>query len=187
MHILTTTTLRESTGCTADRADDWLPHITRACAIFGIDTPARLAAFLAQIGHESGRLAYVREIWGPTPAQQRYEGRVDLGNTQPGDGKRYMGRGLIQTTGRANYAATRDGLAAFVPSVPDFEAVPALLERPDMAALSAAWYWHSRKLNALADAGDFVAITRRINGGTNGLADRQALHRAACAALGVAA
>lgn len=185
--MLTIDILRSSTGCTASRAETWLPHIQRACELFGINTPARLAAFLAQIGHESGRLVYVREIWGPTPAQQRYEGRADLGNTQPGDGKRYMGRGLIQTTGRANYAATRDGLAAFVPSVPDFEAMPALLERPDMAALSAAWYWHSRKLNALADAGDFVAITRRINGGTNGLADRQALHRAACAAMGVAA
>ena len=179
--------LRASTGCTAQRAENWLPHITHACAIFGIDTPTRMAAFLAQIGHESGRLAYVREIWGPTPAQQRYEGRADLGNTRPGDGRRYMGRGLIQTTGRANYAATRDGLAAYVPNVPDFEAVPSLLERPDLAALSAAWYWSRRKLNALADAGDFVAITRRINGGTNGLQDRQALHKAACAALGVAA
>jgi len=185
--MLTERQLRSATGCTSDRAEAWLPHITRACEIFGINTPARLAAFLAQIGHESGRLAYVREIWGPTPAQARYEGRKDLGNSQPGDGKRYMGRGLIQTTGRANYRATRDGLAAFVPNVPDFEAVPALLERPDLAALSAAWYWHSRGLNALADAGDFVAITRRINGGTNGLADRQALHGAACAALGVLA
>lgn len=187
MDSLTTNILREATGCTASRAETWLPHIARACAIFGINTPARLAAFLAQIGHESGRLVYVREIWGPTPAQQRYEGRADLGNTHPGDGKRYMGRGLIQTTGRANYRATRDGLAAHVASVPDFEAVPALLERPDMAALSAAWYWHSRDLSALADAGDFIAITRRINGGLNGLSDRQALHSAARNAMGVPA
>lgn len=185
--MLTVDTLRAATGCTAARAQDWLAHIQRACDLFAINTPARLAAFLAQIGHESGRLAYVREIWGPTTAQLRYEGRADLGNTQPGDGKRYLGRGLIQTTGRANYRATRDGLAQFVPHVPDFEAVPALLERPDLAALSAAWYWHSRGLNALADAGDFVGITRRINGGTNGMADRQALHHAACLALGAAA
>ena len=81
-------------------------------------------------------------------AQRRYEGRSDLGNTQPGDSRRYLGRGLSQTTGRANCRATRDGLAQFVPHVPDFEAVPALLERPDLAALGAAWYWHSRGLNA---------------------------------------
>lgn len=181
--MLTAQQLRAATGCTPARAEAWLPHITRACDAFAINTPARLAAFLAQIGHESGRLAYVREIWGPTPAQQRYEGRADLGNTQPGDGKRYMGRGLIQTTGRANYRATRDGLAAWMPDVPDLEAVPALLERPDLAAMSAAWYWHSRKLNALADAGDFATITRRINGGTNGMADRLALYGAAQVAL----
>lgn len=179
MDLLTHEVLRAGTGCNAARADAWLPHIAQACEVFAINTPARLAAFLAQIGHESGRLVYVREIWGPTPAQRRYEGRRDLGNTQPGDGKRYMGRGLIQTTGRANYRATRDGLADYLPHVPDFEAVPALLERADMAAMSAAWYWHSRGLNALADAGDFVRITKRINGGTNGLADRQALHAAA--------
>lgn len=181
--MLTEQQLRAATGCTSSRAEEWLPHIARACETFAINTPDRLAAFLAQIGHESGRLVYVREIWGPTPAQQRYEGRADLGNTQSGDGKRYMGRGLIQTTGRANYAATRDGLAVYVPNVPDFEAVPALLERQDMAALSAAWYWHSRKLNALADVGDFVSITKRINGGTNGLADRQALYALAKGAL----
>lgn len=177
--MLTAQQLRAATGCTAARADDWLPHITKACETFAINTPARLAAFLAQIGHESGRLVYVREIWGPTPAQQRYEGRADLGNTQPGDGKRYMGRGLIQTTGRANYCATRDGLAAYLPNVPDFEAMPALLERPDLAAMSAAWFWHSRELNTFADLGDFIRITKRINGGTNGLADRLALYEAA--------
>lgn len=176
---LTQDQLRAATGCTQGRAEAWLPHIAPACEVFGITTPERLAAFLAQVGHESGRLAYVREIWGPTPAQARYEGRADLGNTKPGDGKRYMGRGLIQTTGRANYRATRDGLAQYLPHVPDFEAVPALLERADMAAMSAAWFWHSRGLNALADAGDFLKITRRINGGTNGLADRQALYAAA--------
>lgn len=181
--MLTAEQLRAATGCTAARADHWLPHITKACATFAINTPARLAAFLAQIGHESGRLVYVREIWGPTPAQQRYEGRADLGNTQPGDGKRYMGRGLIQTTGRANYSATRDGLAAYLPNVPDFEAVPALLERPDLAAMSAAWFWHSRELNTFADLGDFIRITKRINGGTNGLADRLALYEAAKAVL----
>lgn len=186
MDLLTTDTLIAGTGCTSDRAEVWLEHVQRACATFAIDTAERLAAFLAQIGHESGRLRYVREIWGPTPAQARYEGRADLGNTEPGDGKRFLGRGLIQTTGRANYRATRDGLAQFLPHVPDFEANPVMLERPDMAAMSAAWYWHSRGLNALADAGDFIAITRKINGGTNGLEDRQALYSDAREALRVA-
>lgn len=184
---ITPAALAAATGATPARALHWLPHIQHACHVFGINTPARLAAFLAQIGHESGRLVYVREIWGPTPAQQRYEGRADLGNTQPGDGRRYAGRGLIQTTGRHNYRATTAGLRAYAPNVPDFEAQPALLEQPAWAALSAAWYWHSRNLNVLADQGSddaFVAITKKINGGTNGLHDRRWLWAHAQQALG---
>ena len=184
---ITTDTLRAALGCSTLRAASWAPHIQRACQIFAINTPARLAAFLAQIGHESGRLQFSREIWGPTPAQARYEGRADLGNVQPGDGRRFAGRGLIQTTGRANYGATRDGLRQFMPDVPDFEANPILLEQPQWAALSAAWYWHSRGLNALADVGDFRRICLRVNGGTNGMADRLALWEKAKDALGVAA
>lgn len=180
---LTAQQLQSGTGANALRAAAWLPHVRRACAIFSIDTPARLSAFLAQIGHESGRLVYAREIWGPTPAQVRYEGRKDLGNHQRGDGRRYLGRGLIQTTGRANYRATCDGLRKFLLDVPDFEAAPERLEQPDMAAMSAAWYWHSRGLNALADVGDFERITRRINGGLNGQADRLALYQAAQGAM----
>lgn len=151
--------------------------------IFAIDSPQRIAAFLAQIAHESGRLVYVRELWGPTPAQLRYEGRADLGNTQTGDGFRYRGRGLIQTTGRANYAATRDGLVQFVPLVPDFEATPEMLEAPKWAALSAGWFWYAHGLNDLADGDQFMTITRRINGGTNGYADRVALWDGAKAVL----
>ena len=173
---LTTDILMACTGCNNGRALGWLPHIQHACDIFKIDTPQRVAAYLAQIGHESGRLVYVREIWGPTPAQTRYEGRADLGNTQPGDGRRYAGRGLIQTTGRANYRAARDGLRKVDPCAPDFEAEPEALERPKWAALSSGLFWHSRKLNALADVGDFFRITRLINGGTNGMADRLALY-----------
>lgn len=112
----------------------------------------------------------MREIWGPTPAQLRYEGREDLGNTEPGDGRRYLGRGLIQITGRANYAAASEALCE------DFVSCPGLLESYRWASLSAAWFWESRGLNALADAGDFDAITRRINGGQTGRADRLALH-----------
>lgn len=173
-------------GCSATRALAFADPLDAACSAYGINaTPERLAAFLAQIGHESGALRHVVEIWGPTPAQARYEGRKDLGNTQAGDGSRYRGRGLIQTTGRANHAAVRDRLRAKLGAeVPDFEAEPEALESPRWAAWSAADYWEWRGLNALADAGDFERITRRINGGLNGQADRlqrwdrarQALH-----------
>ena len=166
-----------ATGARIDRASAFLPHIVSAMAEFGIDSPARQAAFLAQIGHESGGLKYTTEIWGPTPAQSRYEGRKDLGNVQTGDGIRYKGRGLIQTTGRANYAATGRALGI------DLIANPEQLAEPVLAARSAAWFWQSRKLNALADSGDFVTLTRRINGGLNGIDDRMALHSAATEAL----
>lgn len=128
--------------------------------------PKRMAAFIAQIGHESGQLQYVREIWGPTAAQLRYEGRADLGNTVAGDGSRYRGRGLIQITGRANYVACGEALGF------DLVNHPELLEQPQYACLSAAWFWATKGLNTLADAGEFNTITRRINGGLNGLADR---------------
>ena len=138
-------------------------------AEFEINTPARQAAFLAQIGHESGQLRYVREL----ASGAAYEGRKDLGNTQPGDGVRFKGRGLIQITGRANYLKCGEALGL------DLIADPELLEQPINACRSAGWFWESRGLNALADAGDFLRITKRINGGTNGLADRQALYESA--------
>lgn len=175
--------LQAATGCTAERAARWLPHIGRACSLYNIDNPKRLAAFLAQIGHETQRLRYVREIWGPTPTQERYEGRSDLGNSQPGDGKRFMGRGLIQVTGRFNYRSVAAALRLVNAKCPDFERQPEALEMPEWAALSAAWYWHSRNLSKLADAGDFELITRRINGGLNGQADRVELYAAALNAL----
>jgi len=131
--------------------------------------PKRMPAFIAQIGHESGQLRYVREIWGPTATQLRYEGRADLGNTVAGDGSKYRGRGLIQITGRANYAACGEALGV------DLINHPELLEQPQYACLSAAWFWATKGLNTLADAGEFNTITRRINGGLNGLADRLAL------------
>jgi putative chitinase len=162
------------------RAMAWAVPITEAMDEFGIDTPERQAAFLAQIGHESGRMRYTREIWGPTSAQVRYEGRADLGNIQPGDGKKFMGRGLIQITGRANY--NECGIALGLPLCEQTE----LLEQPTHAARSAAWFWKSRNLNRFADSGDFVALTRRVNGGTNGLADREKLWIAAKDVLGVA-
>lgn len=159
------------------RADVFAPILADVMLFRQINTPTRAAAFLAQVGHESGQLRYLREIWGPTPAQTRYEGRADLGNTQPGDGKRFMGRGLIQITGRANYATCGAALGV------DLLAQPELLEKPQYAAGSAAWFWLQHNLNRFADRGDFVGLTRAINGGTNGIADRRALWERAKTAL----
>ena len=150
----------------SQRAGVFVPALNRAMQRYQITTLARQAAFLAQIGHESGQLKWVKEIWGPTPAQSRYEGRKDLGNTLPGDGKRFMGRGLIQITGRENYRRT--GSALGVPLLDK----PELLEQAEWAAASAAWGWSNRGLNELADAGEFEQITRRINGGLNGQRER---------------
>lgn len=91
--------LARATGARIDRATAYLQAIEEAMGEFQIDTPERQAAFLAQIGHESGGLHWLVELWGPTPAQERYEHRADLGNTRPGDGYRFRGRGLIQTRG----------------------------------------------------------------------------------------
>ena len=144
--------------------------LNTAMSRYGIVGRLRVAAFIAQIGHESGQFRYVREIWGPTAQQAGYEGRADLGNTVKGDGSKYRGRGLIQVTGRANYAACGEALGL------DLIARPELLELPQHATMSAAWYWSTRGLNTLADQGQFVKITRRINGGLNGQDDRQALY-----------
>ena len=178
------TALAAACDCSIMRASNWLAPLDAAMVAFKIDTAERAAAFLAQIAHESGRLQYVREIWGPTQAQARYEGRRDLGNTQPGDGYRYRGRGLIQTTGRTNYGRTRDGLRlAGVPDVPDFVEQPEAVEIPKWAAMSAGWYWKSHGCNELADVDNFEAITRAINGGLNGQPDRLALWEQAKRAL----
>lgn len=155
----------------------FVPVLNAAMGHYQIVGTKRVAAFIAQIGHESGQLKYVKEIWGPTAAQAKYEGRKDLGNTVTGDGSRYRGRGLIQITGRANYMACGEGLGL------DLIKQPELLEKPQHACMSAAWFWASRGLNTLADADQFDKITRRINGGQNGAADRQALYARALKVL----
>lgn len=172
--------LSQCTGATAERAELFAPFIDAAMDEFGIDTPARQAAFLAQVGHESGGLHWLTEIWGPTDAQRRYEGRIDLGNTQRGDGFKYRGRGLIQTTGRANYASAGAKLGV------DLEGSPELLAEPELASRSAGAFWQARALNKFADSGDFVKLSIRINGGLNGIDERTRLWTAAKAALGVA-
>lgn len=137
-------------------------HITEAMADFGIDTPLRKAYFLAQLAHESGSLQYVKEI----ATGGAYEGRKDLGNTEPGDGVRYKGRGLIQITGKANYKTCGDALGVDLVGNPD------LLETPALAAASAGWFWATHNLNASADSDDIKTNTRKINGGFTGLQDR---------------
>ncbi|WJJ95087.1 glycoside hydrolase family 19 protein [Neopusillimonas aromaticivorans] len=155
----------------------WYPHVRAACLEYGITGQVRVAAFLAQVGHESGGFRHTREIWGPTPAQQRYEGRADLGNTEPGDGSRFRGRGLIQITGRYGYQKASKALGI------DLIAVPEQLELKPMAARSAAWWWATHGCNEIADAGDFERLTRRINGALNGYPDRIARWAKAKAAL----
>jgi putative chitinase len=155
------------------KAQQYLPHLNRAMQEAGITTKARQSQFLAQLGHESGGLRYMEEI----ASGAAYEGRRDLGNTQPGDGRRFKGRGPIQLTGRANYAAASRALGI------DLVNNPQRAADPDVGFRIATWYWQTRGLNNLADQGNFREITRRINGGYNGLADREAYLRRAQAAL----
>lgn len=145
--------------------EKFLAPLNGAMTEFGIsENVERETAFLAQVLHESGGFHYVREL----ASGDAYEGRLDLGNTEPGDGVRFKGRGLIQITGRANYRKCGAALGV------DLIADPGLLESPELACRSAAWWWQAHGLNELADKGDFQAITKRINGGYNGWLDRVA-------------
>jgi putative chitinase len=137
-----------------------------AMAAAEMKTPLRRSHFLAQVGHESGELRYTEEI----ASGKAYEGRKDLGNTQPGDGPKFKGRGLIQLTGRANYVAFGRSIAA---DLTDGTACCRVAEDPAMAVQAAIWFWQTHGLNALADKDDLLAITRKVNGGTNGLDDRR--------------
>lgn len=165
------------------QAGVFISALNTAMLRFSINTPKRAAAFLAQIGHESGQLHYVREL-----GSEQYLSKYDtgtlatrLGNTpQPdGDGQKYRGRGLIQITGRDNYRQCSLGL--FGDDRLLF--LPELLEKPQWAAESAAWFWQQNGLNELADRDQFNSITRRINGGLNGLQDRLQLWARARAVL----
>ena len=174
---MTPSALANSTGATLLRSAIFQPLIDLHAPEFEINTPARMAAFLAQIGHETMGLRYLTEIWGPTPAQRRYEGRADLGNTRPGDGARFLGRGLIQVTGRENYS--RESIASGV----DFLSNPQRLAEPLYATRSAMRYWKTHGCNELADVGAFEQITKKINGGLNGYPERLGLWERAKEAL----
>lgn len=154
---------RRATGLAQKQAARWFPHVEAALFEYGILQPQRIAMWLAQVGHESGGFVYTREI----ASGKAYEGRKDLGNTEAGDGERFRGRGLVQVTGRANYKQAGDALGV------DLLQNPEMLESDELAARSAAWFWHSRNLNRFADAGDLEGCTRKINGGLTHLEDRR--------------
>ncbi|HZF84691.1 MAG TPA: glycoside hydrolase family 19 protein [Burkholderiaceae bacterium] len=181
--------LMAATGAARANASRKLQPLNIAMAAYAIDTPQRVAMFLANVGHETLGLVYAREIWGPTPAQVGYEGRADLGNVRPGDGKRFLGRGDLQTTGRGNYVRLSERLRARGIACPDFEAEPQALETDQWASFSAADYVDMRGLNRHADAGDFLAYSIGVNGRNkrtnlpNGWEHRKALFDAARSAL----
>lgn len=145
---------------------------------FEIDTPQRQAMFIAQTAHESMRYSHLEEL----ASGQAYEGRADLGNTRPGDGVKFKGRGCLQITGRTNYGRCSAALFGIDQILLDS---PEKLAQPLYAARSAGWYWDWKRLNALADANDFDGVTRRINGGLNGIVERRKLWARARYALGI--
>jgi putative chitinase len=166
---ITASEIRQLSSTAAARVVAGIVDHQDAIAQGGIDTPLRLCHFMAQLAHESAHFGVTREF----ASGAAYEGRKDLGNTQPGDGKRYRGRGLIQTTGRANYKEATADIRRMIPDAPDFEADPQELEEFPWALLAGISYWRRRNINADADRDDVVAVTRKINGGTNGLEDRK--------------
>lgn len=161
----TFTALFQKCGATIDRAQELAIAANVHFPAYGImDAPLRLAHFMAQLMHESGSFRYMEEI----ASGQAYEGRADLGNTQPGDGKRYKGRGPIQITGRANYRYFGGKIGI------DIERHPEIASYPSIGLHLALEYWSRNSLNARADADDVEDITKRINGGLNGFEDRKA-------------
>lgn len=143
---------------------------------YGLNKPHRAAMLLGQVLLESGEFRYDREIWGPTPAQARYDTRTDLGNTpeRDGDGKRLKGRGPIMITGRYNYAEYTKWARKLDRNAPDFVANPEAVNTDPWEGLVAIWFWATNGLNALADDGLVRSVTRRINGGYNHLSEREA-------------
>lgn len=158
-----------------ERLAKFYDPLISAMAEFGINTPKRAAAFIAQLLHESGSFKYMEEIASGAAYEPSANPKLakKLGNVKEGDGKRYKGRGAIQLTGRANYKAAGEALGL------PLEAQPELAAHSGNAVSIAAWFWSKNGLNELADADDFTGITKRINGGYNGLEDRRS-HWARC-------
>jgi putative chitinase len=160
----------------ADRAGTILTPLAKAMKEFDISSPKRRAAFLAQAAYESSELRHQEENFTNLDA---YENRADLGNTKPGDGKKYKGRGPLMLTGRSNYKAAGQALKL------DLEAHPELVSQPEIGCRVAAWYWKSQGLNELADRGDFRGITQHMHGDFVGLDARQKFYRQAKQVLGI--
>lgn len=157
-----------------ERAERFLPHLKDAMQVFKIDeTVKRMSAFLAQVAHESCSLQFTEEI----ASGKAYEGREDLGNTEFGDGRKFKGHGLIQLTGRANHQEYADYRSISI------EEVLRYLQTPAGATNVAGWFWNKKHLNELADADNFRKITRIINGGYNGYADRVKFYKRALLVL----
>lgn len=183
-------------ACSQATESKWIDSINAACTKYSINSRLRLAAFIAQVGHESARLTAVEEnlnysasgllatfgkyfdsasaaAYARQPQKignRVYANRMGNGSEASGDGYTYRGRGLIQCTGKSTYNSCSQGIGI------DVLNNPASLTSPPNAALSAGWFWNSRSLNDYADRSDFISITKKINGGTNGQADRQALY-----------
>lgn len=177
--LLTADTLRRAMpGLKPARLVQVLPHLQDALEEASINTPMRIAAFLAQTGMESGDFAAMEEY----ASGAAYEGRTDLGNTQPGDGVRFKGRGPIQLTGRNNYTAFSQAMG----KGDLFVQQPELVKTDAWGFKAAAWFWNMRGLNKYADAGAFNAVTYRINGGCMGYWERDRRYKVAKEALGIA-
>jgi putative chitinase len=194
-----------SLGVSSADADKYLPFINMTMVKREINTPVRQAMFLSQLAHESGNFKFVvenlnysadalRRVFGkyfPTEelanqyarqperiANRVYASRMGNGDEASGEGWKYRGRGLIQLTGKDNYASfsmQADNNALVEPD---------LVAQPELAVDSAGWFWTTNRLNQLADTGDVKAVTRRINGGFNGLADREAKYNKLIVLLG---
>lgn len=154
---------------TTAQAKSLARDLGQAMVDFNITTKKRATFFIAQIAHESGGFRFREEI----ASGAAYEGRRDLGNVFLGDGVRYKGRTFIQITGRTNYVLVSKALGV------DFVKHPTWLAHQQYAAKGAAWWFASHGCNALCDKNDFLSLTHRINGGFNGLAERQAYLRRA--------
>lgn len=176
-----------SAGCKKALAPFLLPHFQEVCKKYEINTPARFCAFISQLAHESGSFFYTQEI----ASGSDYEGRADLGNIKSGDGVKFKGRGFIQITGRANYQSLSNDLGIDLIKKPELLGAKNINlcsdEQIRMATVSTGWFWNKKSLNTFADRINikydltnesnilaFKMITKRINGGYNGLEDRKA-------------
>lgn len=167
-----------------DNVQSVVVSLTGHGTTMGLHRPHRVAHFLAQLMHESARFKYDQEIWGPTPAQRRYEDRADLGHSSavPGEAFKFKGRSGIQLTGRYNYQQFTKWCRDKVdPDAPDFEVYPDLINTDPWEGLAPMWYWDEgsptgASLNVYADDNNIEAVTRKINGGLNGFTDRLELY-----------